>query len=416
MSIRRLVIINDYSFGRGGATALALLCAELMHDAGVRVTYISGDDGAESTLRARGIDHVALAQTPYADRPRLSGAVQGIWNKSAQRGVADWIARNDDAGTVYHLHGWHSILSPSIFSVLEPVGARALVHAHDFFLVCPNGGFMNFPRGDVCGLRPMSTACVLSNCDRRHYSHKLFRLARQVVQDRVSDGARLPMDVVMIHPRMERFFARSGIAPKRLVTLHNPCLPFSPTPIDVSANQSFFFVGRLDEEKGALDFAASAHAAGVSAVVIGDGPQREQIARDYPSVQLLGWCSRSEIAEHIQRARCVVMPSRYPEPFGLVAVEALGSGVPVIASSHSFLAHDIVEKGMGEALDTRDHVELAATLRRLAADDVAIKAMGERGLAGVGAISNSREGWRDALIRHYQRLIAGELELPRAAE
>jgi glycosyltransferase involved in cell wall biosynthesis len=405
MAFERLVVINDFSRQSGGATSLALLCAKLMREVGVHVTYITGDEGNDAVFAAADIEHVALGCSPFARRTIVAAAVQGLWNDTARRRISEWIARNDDPRTVYHLHGWHAILSPSIFAALMPVAGRLLVHAHDFFLVCPNGGFMNFPSGHVCGLRPLSGPCLLSNCDRRRYSHKMFRVVRHMLQNRIAESEARSFDVILIHARMASFFQRSGWTSPHLFPLPNPCVPFSPAPVKAWDNACFFYVGRLNEEKGAYDFAAAAHEAGVPAVIIGDGPDRSLIARDFKHVELPGWCSMAEISELIQRARCVVMPSRYPEPFGLVAVEALGSGIPVIASHHAFIAGDIQSLGMGLSVDTRDRAAFAAALALIARDDRLVNGMSMRALHESAKLCSTLPEWRDALLAHYRRVI-----------
>lgn len=418
MTIRQLVIINDFSIKRGGATGLALLCAQRIRDAGVPVTFISGDDGAEATLKSAGIEHIALGNVPFAQRRTISGVARGIWNTAAERSISDWIARHDDGDTVYHLHGWHSILSPSVFSALKRVRGRTVVHAHDFFLVCPNGAFMHFPENRVCNLRPLSAACITSNCDRRHYSHKLLRVVRQEVQNRVaraqpasrlargSEQARDDVDVMLIHPAMKSFFQRAGWPSERLVVVPNPCVPFSRDQVPASKNRAFFFVGRLDQEKGARDFAEAAQIAGVPAVIVGEGPERAALEAQFPEIEFTGWRAGPEIGALVQTARCLVMPSRYPEPFGLVAVEALSSGIPVIAAAHCLIAHDIESKGMGISVDTRDHAAFAAALRTIAGDDAMVDEMSRRAVAQVGELCNNLDQWGKALIEQYERLIA----------
>ena len=82
--------------------------------------------------------------------------LKGLYDRSVMTKVASWIASHDTANTVYHLHGWSKILSPSIFAALSPVARRVVIHAHDFFLVCPNGGYFDYQKKLPCDRTPLS--------------------------------------------------------------------------------------------------------------------------------------------------------------------------------------------------------------------------------------------------------------------
>lgn len=90
----------------------------------------------------------------------------------------------------------------------------------------------------------------------------------------------------------------------------------------------------------------SRHAGGVRLVVAGDPePLAPLIPRRWrDDVTLLGWVSRRELHYAMQAGDLVVVPSRY-EPFGLVALEALAMGTPVVAMALGGLA-EIVDDGV----------------------------------------------------------------------
>jgi glycosyltransferase involved in cell wall biosynthesis len=71
-------------------------------------------------------------------------------------------------------------------------------------------------------------------------------------------------------------------------------------------------------------------------VVAGTGPLREEIeagAREMagPPLEVLGWVGREEMSPLYRRARALVLPSRWQEPFGITGIEAFSFGVPVVA-------------------------------------------------------------------------------------
>jgi len=90
----------------------------------------------------------------------------------------------------------------------------------------------------------------------------------------------------------------------------------------------FLFAGRVAIEKNieaflALDLPGSKY-------VVGDGPQREALARSYPTVRFVGFKKGEALARHMAAADVLVFPS-LTDTFGLVILEALACGVPVAA-------------------------------------------------------------------------------------
>ncbi len=90
----------------------------------------------------------------------------------------------------------------------------------------------------------------------------------------------------------------------------------------------FLYVGRVAVEKNIaafLDARLDGHK-----VVVGDGPQLEELRRKHPEVLFTGAKVGEELAAHYAAASVFVFPSR-TDTFGLVLLEALASGVPVAA-------------------------------------------------------------------------------------
>ncbi|MBB6224622.1 glycosyltransferase family 4 protein [Rhizobium leguminosarum] len=405
--IDRVVVIDDYSVARGGATGLAVLSAKLFRGLDIPVTYISGDDAANAELAALGVSMVGLNSRDLLSAERAKAFVTGIHNGAAVRMVANWIAKNDTANTVYHVHGWHQILSPAIFKALAPVAGRCVVHAHDFFTACPNGAFFDYQAQEICLRRPLGGRCIATACDKRSYSHKLWRVARGSNILRLLKGQAEFGRIILLHEKMANFLVGAGYRPERLTTIRNPVAPLSINRIEAEANDEFAFIGRLDEEKGVEDAVAATRRAGVRLCVIGDGPLMPWVAASGDHVRAVGWQSHAEIGPIIRKARALLMPSRYPEPFGLVAIEAARSGLPVIMSRSAFLAEEMERAGMALACDTADESAFAETLTRFSQMPAQeVRAMSERAFRLSPDLASTHEEWRDALLAEYQSLIS----------
>lgn len=400
-AIRRIVVLGDQSTARGGATSLALASIRAFRALGLPVTYICGDRGNNPDLAAIGVPVVALGQTKLLEATPQSVVLRGLYNPGASDLLSAWIAENDDPGTVYHVHTWSQILSPSLFTALGPVRDRLFLSAHDFFIVCPNGAYAFFDTGEVCTLRPMGVRCVAASCDRRSYSHKLWRVARQGVQSLTLTYIQGWPRVLAIHDAMRPILERGGVPPEAIRTLRNPVRAWSPTRIQAEANREFLFVGRLEDEKGADLAAAAARRAGVKLRIVGDGPRAAWLRATFPEVAFSGQRSPEELSAIAASARALVMPSRYPEPFGLVAGEALWSGLPVIAARTALMAPGIVASGAGLACDPLDEIALARAMRGVMDDDAGTRTMSHNAFERTKSLASTPERWIEELLGHY---------------
>ncbi len=179
------------------------------------------------------------------------------------------------------------------------------------------------------------------------------------------------------------------------------------------------FVGRLVTQKGVevllRAFDAVLRRCPESRLVIaGEGDLELYLERvachlGFPDrVRMVGWQTGAALVELYQRAQVVVVPSLY-EPFGIVALEAMACGRPVVASRVGGLA-EILEDAVEGYLVTRgDHLELARRLAGLLRDPQLRERMGaaaRRRAAGFGWERTARE-----TLALYQGL-AGHVAAP----
>jgi glycosyltransferase involved in cell wall biosynthesis len=397
----RVVVINDDAVERGGAAAIALASARLVAARGIPVTFLSGNEEIAPDLVACGITTVVLGGRQLLERSRFSAAASGLYDPATQTALARWIGANDTPRTVYHLHNWHKVLSPSAFVALRPVAARLVMSAHDFFLACPNGAYFHYPRQHECDLAPNGAACIATACDRRHYAHKLWRVARHGLRHRLFDLTASEAQVIAVHETMVSLLARGPIAPDCIRVLRNPVTPWRTSRIPAENNRDIFFVGRLDGDKGAHLLARAAQRVGARLRLIGDGPLAAEIAQICPNAEFLGWRSRDEISELVSTARIVVSPTVNREPLGLVALEALMSGIPVIVAQSSPFADEIVDQQLGLACNPHNERALAGALATLLRDDLLVRRMSCRAVAEARQLAPTPAQWCDRLLALY---------------
>ncbi|MET0606881.1 MAG: glycosyltransferase family 4 protein [Beijerinckiaceae bacterium] len=125
---------------------------------------------------------------------------------------------------------------------------------------------------------------------------------------------------------------------------------------------SFLFVGRLSPEKGARLFCEAARRTGVAARLVGDGPLRQELQRDFPEHAFAGWRNVAEVAGEMRGAQALVFPSALYEGQPLAVQEALAHGCPVIASDAGSGAEAIAHGRNGLHFRSGDADSLAAAM------------------------------------------------------
>jgi glycogen(starch) synthase len=146
-------------------------------------------------------------------------------------------------------------------------------------------------------------------------------------------------------------------------------------------------VGRLIAEKG-IDLAVAAFGSlasrfpTVRLVIAGDGPERGRLegqARDLglaDRVDFLGWVSPDRMPSVIAGASVVVVPSRWQEAFGLVAIETAWQGRPIVAARVGGLPEPVVDGATGFIVDPEDSAAIARAVATLLEDSSLAARMG----------------------------------------
>lgn len=166
------------------------------------------------------------------------------------------------------------------------------------------------------------------------------------------------------------------------------------------------YVGRLSDEKQ-IDHIRPAleTVPNTRLVVVGDGPARPYLEEHFAGlpVKFMGYMRGERLSQAYASADIFVFPSRL-ETFGLVVVEAMAAGLPVVASRVGGVTDVVQEGNNGYTFESGDVETLVEGVRKIAVSRDNIERMGK--YARQYAETQSWESMMDEVIEIYADLIA----------
>ena len=399
-----VVVLNDFCYVQGGASKVAIDEAISLANAGAKVTFIGAVGPASPELTEAPLTVECLNQHELLNVARHPGvALQGIWNLKAARTIRAILEDMPRDSTVVHLHGYTKALTTSPVHIARRMGFHVVCTLHDFFAACPNGAFFDYTAGKPCERRALSAACVVRQCDKRGYAHKLFRVVRGSVQRFRGRFPSIVTDYISLSQRSAELLTPYLPRDARLYPLQNVVDVVVDPPVEAERNRTIVCVGRLDPEKGVLLLADQASRLGLPITFVGDGPLRQAVER-IPGVTVTGWVSSEAVRRHLDDARCLVFPSLWYETYGLVVSEAAARGVPAIVSDISAAAERIDNGVSGWRFRNGDPADLARCLT-LIKNDALVRDAGRAAYRAFWATAETRDTHAGNLARIYRQAI-----------
>ncbi|WP_031223199.1 glycogen synthase [Agrococcus pavilionensis] len=358
---------------------------EIYGGAGVHVTELvkALRDSTEVRVRCFGAPRDEQGVTAYDVPAELADANGALQTLAVDLQIADAVADAD----LVHSHTWYANEAGRLAQELH--GIPHIVTAHSLEPLRPwkaeqlGGGYR-----------------ISSDIERRAYE-----AADRVIA--VSDGMRA--DILRSYPSLD---------PERVVTIHNgiDLEAWAPLPDADRARElgmdpdrpAVVFVGRITRQKGLphLLRAARSLPEDVQLVLVAGAPDTPEILAEVKGlvdelrsarggvVWIDDVLARDDVRVLLSHATTFVCPSVY-EPLGIVNLEAMACGAPVVGSATGGIPEvivdgetgyivpiDQVQDGTGTPTDPDRFVaDLADALTRMVADPAAAKRMGEAGRA-----------------------------------
>jgi type III pantothenate kinase len=352
-------------------------------------------------VAARGHEVVVYTRRDDPELPRRVSLCPGVEVEHVDAGPAATVPKDDLLPFM-----------PEFGRYLERAWRRRrpdVIHAH-FWM----SGHAALLAAEPLGVPVVQTFHALGVVKRRHQGSADTSPAQRLEIERgiVARAARvLPTcsDEVFELLRLGADNSRMHVVPCGVdLALFHPDGPVEEHPPD---RRRLLYVGRLVQRKGVGNvISALPRLPGVELVIAG-GPPRERLREDAEARRLLdlaaelgvadrvdlrGRLDRDELPALIRSADAVVTVPWY-EPFGIVPLEAMACGVPVIATAVGGMIDSVVDDQTGVHVPPRDPERLAEAISELMADPRARRVYGSAGVKRVRRLYDWRRVAAQAL-------------------
>jgi len=348
--------------------------------------------GGEEDMARRA--HAELAEVMEADwfesstaellgksvRSRIFAPYAAIHNSAIFERLRE--AQHKRQYAAWEIHNIFPALSPSVYAAAFELAVPVVHFLHNYRMGCVNGQFLNHGRdctrcidgnfwpavSTVCW-RNSRIACAVTGIS-------LTRVRWLGVFEKVAAWVALSDTQKQLHLRM-------GLPEKTLHVVPHFLSVQREEPSELPEEGYALFLGRLSPEKGVKQLLAAwrrVRSPQARLVIAGAGFEEEQmrsLARDLPTVEFRGFVKRSQQEDLWANAKFLIVPSIWQEPFGLVALEAMAHGRPLVVSNFGALPEIVDQAGL--VVDpTRAH-DLATACDTLFADHYLAQRMGNLG-------------------------------------
>jgi glycosyltransferase involved in cell wall biosynthesis len=269
-----------------------------------------------------------------------------------------------------------------------PRDLRTVRMVHDHDLCCPRRHKYFAWSGKVCHY-PAGWRCWLDGAFLGRSPNSLSGFSwvsvRRVLR-RMRENQSLDSLLVGSHA-MRQELVKNGF-PKENIHILAPVVRLTPIePCVVPKEPNILYVGQLIRGKGVdlLLHALNQLDCDFTATIIGTGNAKakletlsQQLKLD-EKVRFLGWVSHDDLSKYYSRSKVVAVPSRWPEPFGMIGLEAMLHGRPVIAFEVGGIPDWLEHEKSGLLVPEQDTKAFAEALQKLLSNTSLAAEFGENG-------------------------------------
>lgn len=359
----RILLANKFYYRRGGDCIYTLNLERMLKEKGHKVAIFAmqNADNLSSEWSKYWPSEVSFRPGPKM----VSGFLRPFGSKEVMRKFSALL--EDFRPDVVHVGNIHSQLSPIIVKLAYERGIRVIWSIHDYKLLCPRYDFLQNGKS-VCEECLKNPHAVLDhNCVKNSMVASIlgYLEAKKWNRDYLAEWTDA---FICASDFVSDIMYRGGFPKEKLHSVMHSIdtarcgLASYPTKEE---REYYCFIGRLSHEKGAKTLVEAANRCSHKLIVIGDGPLTDQLKGiAHNNIQFVGFKDWDGIKEIVSRARFCVAPSEWYEVLGLVNLEALCLGVPILGANIGSIPC-LINKNNGMTFEPRNVEDLVCKIEKM---------------------------------------------------
>lgn len=303
------------------------------------------------------VEVLSLRSVDFIEDRAFKQITRLVWSRDTYRELDRLIS--EFKPDVIHAHNTFPFVSPSVIWCAKRKGIPFVQTLHNFRLLCPQATLTYSGRycDDCVGVLPWRA--VVRKCYNNSSMQSLALSGMLSIHSLIGTYSSAVSGFIVLSDFAREVFLRGGL-PAEKVWVKGNFLCSQDVDFDQIKERDghMLYVGRLAVEKGIhvlIDALRGLPDALVK--VVGDGPDI-QAMRSVTQAECLGQLNASAVRREMLSASFLVIPSIASETFGMVAIEAMAHGLPIISSDIGALPEVIGRDGAGIFFRPGDSADL----------------------------------------------------------
>lgn len=335
----KILLINDYIDQIGGAERFCLDLKRELEKKGHIVLFIGGK------------------------KPHLFSRFFSIyWYMKTKRTIKKF------KPDMVHINNFSRNISPSPILAALNKKIPIVITLHDYHLYCPLS-YATTKKNELC---PGCSIKCIYNCKGK--SNQIFYNFLKWLKIKFHRKFIKNKNIYLVSPSKKLAKCMGNSINKHIEIIENG-INIKNIKKHLRYKKKIMFVGRIDEEKGLQDIAPILNSEyEYKTVVLGEGKLKEKLKKEYKNIKFIGFKNPFEYYKH---SSILVFSSKLEENFPYSIIEAMGSGLAVIATNTGGVPELIKSKNTGLLFKRGDKKDFEIKLNYLINNPLEIRRIGE---------------------------------------